>query len=259
MTVVTLKRSDSLKVLGIEVDATNLTDAAENIMGWIARRQRETVTVAAVHSIVDAQRVPEAKRMLQQCGLCVPDGVQLVWLLKLAGHKGVTRVFGADLMVQLSTRMAAEKLSAFYYGGRPDVVEELAHSMSLRFPGLGMAGYYSPPFRDLSAEEEDGIVSMINGSGADVVWVGLGAPKQECWMRRFRDRLTVPVLVGVGAAFDYNTNRLARAPVWMQACALEWLYRLILEPNRLWRRYLRNNPLFLYYLFCELTHLRTFD
>jgi N-acetylglucosaminyldiphosphoundecaprenol N-acetyl-beta-D-mannosaminyltransferase len=259
MTVVTLKRSDTLKVLGIEVDATNLTDAADSILGWIARGQRETVTVAAVHSIVDAQRVPEAKRMLQQCGLCVPDGVPLVWLLKLAGRKNVSRVFGADLMVHLSKRMAARKLSAFYYGGRPDVVEELAQSMSGRFPGLKTAGYYSPPFRELSREEEDGIVSMINGSGADVVWVGLGAPKQECWMRQFRDRLTAPVLVGVGAAFDYNTNRLARAPLWMQACALEWLYRMILEPQRLWRRYLRNNPLFVYYLLCELSGLRTFD
>jgi N-acetylglucosaminyldiphosphoundecaprenol N-acetyl-beta-D-mannosaminyltransferase len=259
MAVVALQRADRLKVLGIGIDATNLANASDCVMTWIAQGQRETVAVAAVHSIVDAQRVPEAKRMLQQCGLCVPDGVPLVWLLRIAGHRDVSRVFGADLMVRLSARLAAENRSVFYYGGRPEVVEELAQTMTERFPGLGTAGYYSPPFRDLNAEEEDAVVSRINGSGADVVWVGLGAPKQECWMRRFRDRLTVPVLIGVGAAFDYNTNRIQRAPLWMQACALEWLYRVFQEPQRLWRRYFRNNPLFVYYLICELTHLRTFD
>lgn len=259
MTVATLQRADRLKVLGIGIDATNLAEASECVMRWIAQGQRETVAVAAVHSIVDAQRVPEAKVMLQQCGLCVPDGVPLVWLLRMAGHWDVSRVFGADLMNWLSARLAMEKRSVFYYGGRPDVVEELARTMSDRFPGLRTAGYYSPPFHDLTPEEEDSIVSRINGSGADVVWVGLGAPKQECWMRRFRSRLSAPVLIGVGAAFDYNTKRIKRAPLWMQACALEWLYRVIQEPKRLWRRYFRNNPLFVYYLFCELTGLRTFD
>lgn len=248
-----------MTVLGIGISAVDPDRAAGAVMRWVAQGAREIVTVAAVHSVVDAQKQPAAKQAMKQAGLCVPDGVPLVWLCRAAGHSGTRRVFGPDLMLTVSRRLGEAGGSAFYYGGAPGVAEALARGMEARFPGLRTAGVLAPPFRPPTAAEEEAAVEAINRSGADVLWVGLGSPRQEAWMAGMRPRLTVQVLAGVGAAFDYNTGRIRRAPRWMQLCALEWLFRLIQEPRRLWRRYLRNNPLFLWYLLCERAGLRRFD
>lgn len=247
------------RILGVSVSMVDLASATDIIMAFISDRRRAIVGVTGVHGIMEARDDAAFKAVLNKVDLNVPDGMPLVWLGKMAGFPGVGRVFGPDLMLAVTERMARLGLSAFYYGGQPGIAEELADEMARRFPGVRTAGTYCPPFRDLTDAEADAIVAAINGSGAAVVWVGLSTPKQERWMMRFRSRLTAPVLIGVGAAFDYNTGRIQRAPRWMQRCALEWMYRVYQEPRRLWRRYARNNPRFVFYLLCERLRLRRFD
>jgi N-acetylglucosaminyldiphosphoundecaprenol N-acetyl-beta-D-mannosaminyltransferase len=195
---------------------------------------------------MEAQDDPSFKRILNESGLTVPDGMPLVWLSKMAGRDWVTRVYGPDLMLEVSRALAARSGSAFYYGGVDGVAPDLARRLAEKFPGLRTAGTYTPPFRALTPPEEDEIVRLINGSGADVVWVGLSTPKQERWMAQFRPRLTVPVLLGVGAAFDFHTGRVAQAPKWIQQSGFEWAFRLCMEPRRLWKRYAKNNPRFVW-------------
>lgn len=249
---------NSTPILGVAVSAVNMASATETIMGWIRSRSPGYVAVTGVHGVMEAQDDPEFKRILNEAGLCVPDGVPLVWLSRLAGRSDISRVFGPDLMLRVSAALGEKKGKAFYYGGAPGVADELADEMAARFPGIQNAGTLCPPFRDLTEQEAEDVIQTINESGADILWVGLSTPKQERWMATHRSRLTIPAIIGVGAAFDYNTNRLTRAPKWMQVLALEWLYRLIQEPRRLWRRYMRNNPLFLWYLLCQSTGLKQF-
>jgi N-acetylglucosaminyldiphosphoundecaprenol N-acetyl-beta-D-mannosaminyltransferase len=237
----------------------DIMSAADAIMNFIKDRRRAVVAVTGVHGIMEAQDDDAFKTVLNRADLNVPDGMPLVWLGRLAGFPRIGRVFGPDLMLAIGERMARAGQSAFYYGGQPGVAEDLAAEMTRRFPGTRTAGTYSPPFRDLDDAEAGAVATMINASGAAIVWVGLSTPKQERWMMRFRPLLSAPVLIGVGAAFDYNTGRIRRAPRWMQRCALEWAYRLYQEPRRLWRRYARNNPRFLLYLLCERLGLRAFD
>lgn len=240
-----------LTVLGIGISAVSMDQAVERIADWVANRGRAVVAVAAVHSVVDAQDDPVVKTAMNRADLCVPDGMPLVWLLRRAGYHHVTRVFGPDLMLAVCERLAVRGARMFYYGGGEGVADELAREMERRFPGLKTAGTWTPPFRRLTSVEEDNVARKIDEAAPDILWVGLSSPKQEAWMAKFRPRLSVPVMLGVGAAFDYNTGRIARAPRWMQRCALEWLYRLIQEPRRLWRRYARNNPLFVWLLIKE--------
>jgi N-acetylglucosaminyldiphosphoundecaprenol N-acetyl-beta-D-mannosaminyltransferase len=249
----------SLNVLGIPIHATTLDNAAYSIVEMAHSGQAATIAIAAVHSVVDAQDDPQAKYAMSGATLCVSDGVPLVWLLRLCGFRNITRVFGPDLMLEVSHRLAETGLAAFYLGGAEGVAEELAKRLERTNPGLKTAGVFSPPFREMSGIEKDQLVDMINASGARIAWVGLGSPKQERWMNEFGPRLRSAVLIGVGAAFDYNTGRLTRAPVWMQKCALEWLYRLIQEPRRLWRRYMRNNPLFVWYVTCQWLGINSFQ
>ena len=250
-------------MLGVGVSAVSLESATHVILEWInawraGGRLKNYVAVTGVHGVIEAQDDPDFKRILNASGLTVPDGMPLVWLSRLAGQPHVTRVYGPDLTLRVSQVMSARGYSAFYYGGASGVAEALATELERRFPGLRRAGTYTPPFRQLTSEEEQEVVRLINASSPDVVWVGLSTPKQERWMVRFRDRLQVPVLIGVGAAFDILTGHVRQAPRWMQRSGLEWLFRLATEPRRLWRRYLRNNPLFLYYLVCENLRLKSF-
>lgn len=249
----------SLNVLGIPIHATTLLTAARSIVDMARRGEPATVAIAAVHSVVDAQDELQAKRAMIGATLCVSDGVPLVWLLRLCGFRKITRVFGPDLMLEVSHQLADTDVPVFYLGGAAGVAEELSSRLGQDYPGLKTAGVFSPPFRDMDEIEKAQLADMINASGAGIVWVGLGSPKQERWMNEFRSRVDSAVLIGVGAAFDYNTGRLTRAPKWMQKCALEWLYRLIQEPGRLWRRYLRNNPLFVWYLFCQWLGINSFQ
>lgn len=246
------------QILGVTISAVNMETAVERVLGWIERRDRHYVTVTGVHGVVEAQGDATFKRILNAAGLAVPDGMPMVWLSRLAGYPQVSRVFGPDFMLALTCALAAKKRRVFYYGGAPGIADELASAMRSKFPGIVDAGTWTPPYRELTAAERDEVVRLINTARPDVVWVGLSTPKQEKWMAQMRPFLDAPALIGVGAAFDYNTGRVKRAPRWMQASGLEWLYRIIQEPRRLWKRYARNNTLFIYYLLLQKLRLRRF-
>jgi N-acetylglucosaminyldiphosphoundecaprenol N-acetyl-beta-D-mannosaminyltransferase len=221
----------------------------EGTLGWIERAvaagHRGYVCVAATHTVMAAQEDPELLAAVLGADLTVPDGQPLVWALNMLGNKLTDRVYGPDLMDRACERAARTGLRFYLYGGRNQgALAQLARNLRLRHPGLRIVGGYVPPFRDLTPDEEEAVAADIRRSGADVVWVGIGVPKQEKWMARMRPRVDAPVLVGVGAAFDFHAGLVAQAPARMQRLGLEWLFRLVQEPRRLWRRYLRYNPRF---------------
>jgi N-acetylglucosaminyldiphosphoundecaprenol N-acetyl-beta-D-mannosaminyltransferase len=216
------------------------------MQAMIAAKARGYVTAAAVNLVMSAQEEPETLAATLAATLAVPDGQPLVWALRALGHAQATRVYGPDLMAKFCARAALAGTPIYLYGGRSsDARALLEQRLSERFPGLRIAGGSSPPFRVLSAEEDEREIEMINASGAAVVWVGTGQPRQEQWMHRMRPRLSPPLLVGVGAAFDFHAGLVSQAPAWMQRNGLEWTYRLSREPRRLWRRYARYNPMFI--------------
>jgi len=231
-------------VLGVHVSAIDLQMAVDKISSWIEQHERRYVCVTGVHGVMEAQRDPELARIHNESGLTTPDGMPMVWAGRRAGASWMSRVYGPDLMLALLARAAERGWSSYFYGGAEGTPEQLVANFGRRFPGLRIAGAYSPPFRQLSPEEDAKAVAAINASGADLVWVGLSTPKQERWMYEHRPLLAAPVLLGVGAAFDFHAGLLRQAPAWMQRSGLEWMYRLYREPRRLWRRYLRNNPAF---------------
>jgi N-acetylglucosaminyldiphosphoundecaprenol N-acetyl-beta-D-mannosaminyltransferase len=219
-------------------------------MDWmqatIAAGGRASVTAAAVNLVMSAAEEPATMAAVLATTLAVPDGQPLVWALRALGHGDATRIYGPDLMAGFCARAAREQIPIFLYGGHtPEALELLERRLRERFPGLPIAGGYSPPFRPLTDEEVQRVTGLIDSSGAAVVWVGTGQPKQELWMARMRPRLAAPLLIGVGAAFDFHAGLLPQAPLWMQRAGLEWSYRLAREPRRLWRRYARYNPLFI--------------
>src|SRR5438270_8474685 len=211
----------------------------------IAADARAYVTAAAVNLVMSAREDAQARAALLGATLVVPDGQPLVWALRALGNPAATRVYGPDLMAYFCARAAEHSSPIYLYGGRtPEALALLERRLHERLPGLPIVGGYSPPFRELTAEEERRVSAAINASGAAVVWAGTGQPKQEKWMARMRPRLAAPLLVGVGAAFDFHAGLVPQAPGWMQRRGLEWLYRLVREPRRLWRRYARYNPRF---------------
>jgi N-acetylglucosaminyldiphosphoundecaprenol N-acetyl-beta-D-mannosaminyltransferase len=203
------------------------------------------LTAAAVNLVMSAREQPATLAATLGATLAVPDGMPLVWALRLLGHRNATRIYGPDLMAAFCARAAGDRTPIYLYGGRtPEALELLSGRLRQRFPGLVIAGGWSPPFRELTPEEEQRVIAEIDGCGAQVVWVGIGQPKQEQWMQRMRPHLRAPLLVGVGAAFDFHAGLVPQAPPWMQRHGLEWVYRLAREPRRLWRRYARYNPRF---------------
>ena len=235
----------SVKVLGVPLALTDYERTIEWMDATIATRQRGYICVAAVHTVMACQEDRELRDAVLGSDLTVPDGQPLVWAMNALGHDLSSRVYGPDLMARYCERAALTGARMFLYGGRNQgALVQLALNLRTRYPGLNIVGGYAPPFRPLTGEEEDFVLDEINRSQADVVWVGIGVPKQEKWMAAMRDRLRAPVLVGVGAAFDFHAGLVPQAPRWMQSMGLEWAYRLLQEPGRLWRRYLRYNPRF---------------
>jgi N-acetylglucosaminyldiphosphoundecaprenol N-acetyl-beta-D-mannosaminyltransferase len=233
-----------IDVLGVGISAVDMSAAVDRIVRWVSSRDRRYVCVTGVHGVMEAQRDPTLRDIHNASGLTVPDGMPMVWSGRRAGASWMTRVYGPDLMLEVLREAADRGWSSYFYGGAPGTADLLAQKLSQRFPGLRVAGTWSPPFRALTDAEAAAEVAAINSSGADIVWVGLSTPKQECWMAQHRESLDAPVLVGVGAAFDFHAGLMPQAPRWMQARGLEWLFRLYREPRRLARRYLRNNPAF---------------
>jgi N-acetylglucosaminyldiphosphoundecaprenol N-acetyl-beta-D-mannosaminyltransferase len=221
----------------------------EQVLDWmdamIATNKRGYLTAAAVNLVMSAREDPDTMRAVLGASLAVPDGQPLVWALKLLGHARATRVYGPSLMAAFCARAARNGTPIYLYGGRSEeALALLTDRLGERFPGLNVAGGSSPPFRVLTPAEEEHVVAEIDASGAQVVWVGTGQPKQERWMSAMRPRLRAPLLVGVGAAFDFHAGIVPQAPAWMQRGGLEWTYRLAHEPRRLWRRYASQNPRF---------------
>jgi N-acetylglucosaminyldiphosphoundecaprenol N-acetyl-beta-D-mannosaminyltransferase len=222
----------------------------DEVIAWmdavVESEGRGWLTAAAVNLVMSARDAPETMDAVLDATLAVPDGQPLVWALRLLGHSAATRVYGPDLMARHCAHAASRGTPIYLYGGRSEEALALLTDRLLeRFPQLRIAGGYSPPFRELTAEERERVIAAIDDSGAKVVWVGTGQPKQELWMHEMRPRLRAPLLVGVGAAFDFHAGIVSQAPPWMQRNGLEWLYRLSREPRRLWRRYLTQNPRFL--------------
>jgi N-acetylglucosaminyldiphosphoundecaprenol N-acetyl-beta-D-mannosaminyltransferase len=242
------RAAERFDVLGVSVSAVDMAQAVDTIDAWVHARTPHYVCVTGVHGVMESRRDESLQRIHNRAGLVVPDGMPLVWLAHLDGRSHVRRVYGPDLMLACCARSVATGVRHFFYGGAPGIADRLATRLSHRFPGLAVAGTYTPSFRPLAPEEDQAVVASIDRSDADIVWVGLGTPKQERWMADHVARLRAPVLIGVGAAFDFHAGTKRQAPAWMQRNGLEWLFRLLTEPRRLWRRYLTNNPAFVWHI-----------
>lgn len=245
-------------VLGVGVSAINIDAAIEAMTQWIRDGARQYVCVADVHSIMESRGNDAFRAIHNSAGLVTPDGMPLVWLLKLAGFRDAERVYGPDLMAAVFERTEDLQCRHFLYGATEESLRRLRWNLARRYPRARIVGSLSPPFRPISADEDRAIVAAINDSGADIVWVGLGAPKQERWMAEHRSTLAANVLIGVGAAFDFHSGMVRQAPRLVQRSGFEWLFRLCMEPRRLWRRYLTNIPRFMFAILVQKSGLRRY-
>lgn len=232
-------------VLGVRVSAVNLKSATGLIEKAIEDGRKEYVCVRDAHGVVRCQKDPELRSIHNRAFLVTPDGMPLVWALKHAGHVESDRVYGPDLMLSVFTAGSSKGLRHFLYGATAETLEQLQARLLAKFPQARIVGSYAPPFRQLSTQEEADIADQLNRSGADIIWVGLSSPKQELWMARMRDRLEAPMLIGVGAAFDFHAGLKRQAPRIIQRSGFEWVFRLLCEPRRLWRRYALVVPTFI--------------
>lgn len=240
-----LPRVEQAPVLGTPLAVTDYERTLDWIDAAVALGAREYLCVAAVHTVMESREDDALREAVDGAAFTVPDGQPLAWALRKLGHDIDARVYGPELMARACERAADTGQRHYLYGGRDDeALAQLTGNLRERFPGVTIAGGYSPPFRALSDAELDEIAARINAARPDVVWVGIGVPKQEKWMAAMRERLDAPVLVGVGAAFDFHAGLVPQAPAWMQRRGLEWLFRLMQEPRRLFRRYARHNPRF---------------
>lgn len=230
-------------VLSLPIDVVSWDRALTQIAHWAARRESRVVCICNVHSVITAQQDNHFLRVVEGCDLATPDGMPVAWMLRSLGHREQNRVSGPDLMWRYCAEAATRRESIFLYGSSKRTLALLRRRLRRHFPGMRIAGSYSPPYGPMSREKDQAIVDVINESRAGVVFVSLGCPKQEKWMAEHRGRINA-VMIGVGAAFDYHAGVLPRAPRWMQDSGLEWLHRLGSEPRRLYRRYLVTNTLF---------------
>ncbi len=230
-------------VLGAFIDAVDSQTLLNNVTHWAEHGQSRYLCFCNVHVVVTLQHEAAFAEAVAQSDMALPDGMPVAWMLRRFGFPQQQRINGPDFMRDYCALAERNGTPVFFYGSTPHTLEAIRAWIGVMFPGLKVAGMLSPPFRTLLPEEDEEIVAQINASGARVVFVGLGCPKQELWMAAHRDRINA-VMVGVGAAFDYHAGTLERAPIWMQQRGLEWLYRLYKEPRRLWKRYLVSNTLF---------------
>ena len=243
--------AERVDILGVGVSAIDPAMALDTIAAWIETREPHYVCVTGVHGVMESQRDERLRAIHNAAGLVTPDGMPLVWLSRWKGHRHVRRVYGPDLMEAVCSASVERGWRHFLYGGAEGIAGLLAEKLEARFPGIDIAGTWTPPFRPLTGEEDAEVVARIDASGADIVWVGLSTPKQERWMSDHVGRLRAPVLVGVGAAFDFHAGVKPQAPRWMQGAGLEWLYRMVTEPRRLGPRYAVNNPAFVWRILLE--------
>jgi N-acetylglucosaminyldiphosphoundecaprenol N-acetyl-beta-D-mannosaminyltransferase len=248
----------SFRVVGVRVDAIQLPEAVAQIERWIESRETgKYVAITGMHGVAESRQDARFREILNRAALVVPDGMPLVWLGRWHGHALRHRVTGSELMLAFC-RETGPRPRHFFYGGAPGVTENLARQLREQF-NITVAGSYTPPFRPLTDTEENDLAEQVRTAAPDVLWVGLSTPKQERWMYEHCENLNVPVMLGVGAAFDMNSGRVKRAPAWMRENGLEWFYRLLSEPRRLWKRYLVTIPLSMWSISLELFHIRKFE
>jgi N-acetylglucosaminyldiphosphoundecaprenol N-acetyl-beta-D-mannosaminyltransferase len=254
-----LRSVDRVNILGVGVSAVDMEEALQRIDSWVKARDRQYVCVCPVHSIMECRRSPRVREIFNSAGMVTPDGMPVVWVARWSGFHNVRRVYGPDLLLAELERSVKAGHRHFFYGGGPGVAQRLADRMQARFPGVEIVGVDEPPFAPLDQLASPAAAELINAAGPDVVWVGMSSPKQDIWMARMRRLLDAPVLIAVGAAFDFHSGAVSQAPAWMRRSGLEWAFRLGTDPRRLWRRYLVDNPWFLWELALQKTGIKRFE
>ncbi len=243
---------EHVEILNVPIAAVNMDAAVGSIEAALESGQRNYITVTSVHGIIESQDDPELLAIHQRAYMCLPDGMPTVWIGRLHGHRRMSRVNGPELMLEVLGRSAGRGYRHFFVGGKDGVAELLKKKMVEKFPGLKVVGTYCPPFREMRQEELAELLGRIESARPDIIWVGLSTPKQERWMHGYLDLFPARLMIGVGAAFDFNSGLLKTAPGWMKASGLEWLFRLIVEPRRLWRRYFHIVPRFIFLIGLQL-------
>jgi N-acetylglucosaminyldiphosphoundecaprenol N-acetyl-beta-D-mannosaminyltransferase len=247
----------SRHVLGMRVDATSYEDASRRVVRWAHQGRSAYVCVATVHMTMETFDSAAFRQVVNGAELVTPDGRPLVWALRSLGVRGASQVRGTDLTTHVVERAARENVPIGLYGGTPESLEAFVRVLRKRYPGVRVVCQIAPPFRPLTPEEDEVITREIVASGARILFVGIGCPKQEKWMVAHKGRIPA-VMLGVGAAFDFHAGRVRQAPHWMQVAGLEWMFRLLMEPRRLWRRYAKHNPRFVGLFLMQLLGLRRF-
>jgi N-acetylglucosaminyldiphosphoundecaprenol N-acetyl-beta-D-mannosaminyltransferase len=242
---------DRFDILGVRISAIDMGDAVAVVDDAVSSRRKIHICVCPVSTIMSCRRDADVMESVNSASLATPDGMPVVWTGWLRGHKNIKRVYGPELMEAVCGLSSDRGYGVFFYGSSDDVLGKLKERLKARFPAMKVSGYYSPPFCDLTPEEDEKAVCAVNNSRADIVCVGLGSPKQDIWMHRHRNRIDAPVMIGVGAAFDFIAGTKPQAPRWMRSAGLEWLFRLMTEPRRLWRRYLFDNTSFVFHMAVE--------
>jgi N-acetylglucosaminyldiphosphoundecaprenol N-acetyl-beta-D-mannosaminyltransferase len=238
-------------VLGVPIDLTSYYASTKKIVQWANTHESKCVCAANVHMVMEAYDQKVFKDILKTSDMITPDGMPLVWLLRIKGENDQERVYGPKLMLQVLEAASKDNIPVGFYGGKVDVLDTLIIKMKGKYPELNIVYSFSPPFRTISLEEDAEICRQIQDAGVRILFVGLGCPKQESWMAGHRGRID-SVMVGVGAAFDFHAGKKPQAPTWMQAIGMEWMFRLLHEPRRLARRYLYNNPRFILLALADL-------
>lgn len=233
-----------IRLITIDASITSYAQASDLAVRWAKNAESRYVCVANVHALMEARDSPAFASVINNADLVTPDGTPLVWMMRIKGVINQERVYGPALMLHILEIAARDSIPVGFYGGKPHVLELLVSRVQAAYPGLNVTFSFSPPFREISVRESASIIESINASGARILFVGLGCPKQEIWMADHRG-VVCAVMIGVGAAFDFHAGVLPQAPAFMQKIGLEWLYRLLTEPRRLWKRYLYHNPRFL--------------
>ena len=241
----------SSTIVGVRVNPTDYERATREILAWARSGDGRYACVANVHMIMEAFDDPDYRAVVNAADMVTPDGMPLVWMLRLRGWTRLGRVYGPTLMLHVLKAAEDEEIPVGFYGGTAGVIEALGMRVRAKFPDLKIQYSHSPPFRALSPGEDSEMVEDLRASGVRILFVGLGCPKQEIWMARHRDRVSAAML-GVGAAFDFHAGTKPQAPRWMQNIGLEWMFRLAHEPRRLWRRYLYHNPRFAFLALADL-------
>ena len=252
-------QASRMNILGVGISTINMNDAVGLSDALIRSGNKSYICVTDVHTVIEAQSDAALRSTLNRSFLTTPDGVPLVWIGRMLGHRRLRRVYGPDFLIEMCKVSAQRKYRHFFFGGKPGVAQSLAAKLTERFPGLEIVGTYTPPFRPLTRDEEQELEQMVEEAQPDILWVGLGSPKQEKFMAQFCGKLDVKLMVGVGAAFDIHSGAVKEAPQWLKNMGLQWLHRLVLEPRRLWRRYSICIPSFIWGISLQFLGVRRFS